>query len=125
MARIERRLHEELTGDAPLVALVGARIWKGRADQGAEFPFVVFARIASRPTYSLDGCSGLENGVFSIEAVSDDQDQAEDVAVLVRDALDGATAIRAIRTNERTLWDDSREAWRVIMDFSIWKRGSK
>ena len=125
MARSITRIYEALSGDTALVAAVDVRIFKTAADQGADFPHVVVIRIGGGPENHAGADPTLENARFQVEAISDEQDDAEDVAELVKAALRSTAGWALIKTyvlNERTLRDDVREAWRVIIDLSTWRQ---
>lgn len=97
---LETDLRSELLGDAPLVALIGGRLFPSLAPQGADRPYITFERTStSRPT-SFAGAVALAEPriVYTVHAASRDicrQIVDRLVAVLqVFRGLAGSTQIR-------------------------------
>lgn len=72
-----------LVADAPLTALVGARIRANRAEQSDVRPFVVFTRVDTQNEFGLDGSRLASKQVFEVQAWADTRASADAVTAAI------------------------------------------
>lgn len=82
-----------LNAIAGLPAILGKRIYRKQADQGAALPFLVYTRMGNTQWYSLDGPTGLTQCRMVMEIYASTDVQAEQIAALIRPALHGDQSI--------------------------------
>lgn len=88
---LQKAVIARLRGNAPLTALVGARIYD-EPPQAVTFPYVRIGQVELQPL-RMDGCTDHDLA-FSVEGHSRPgagRVEAARIASLVREALDGAT----------------------------------
>lgn len=83
----ESVLYAALSGHAGLGALVDTRIYPDVLPEEAAYPAVVFARVATDPTYNLAGALLCEDVELQIGAWSTTRGEADAVAAQVVAAL--------------------------------------
>jgi hypothetical protein len=64
------------------------RVYRGIARRGAETPLVVFHQLAGVPARHLTAVSGVKRAFFQIDCWGSTEEEADDLADAVRDALD-------------------------------------
>lgn len=114
-----------LSVHAPLVALVGDRIYPLVAPQNAPAPRVVFTVVDDVGVTSLQGfTSGLSIVRLQVDAYSRDYDEAQAVADAVDDVLKSHVTLlfSSVRVARRDLYEDTTELNRVSLDFTISKK---
>lgn len=122
----ETRMYSALTGNAALVALVGARIYPVQAPQGTAFPMLIFRRITTNRHPCITGEVGMEQCRIQIDALAGTYDAVKAVAAAVLDALDAATSVRQFRTSPLGQVDEMDSdlfvdrPYRIILDFDVW-----
>jgi len=87
---IHKAVYYKLKNDAPIAALVGARIYPERAIQNGTMPYIVFSRITSSPR--LLHHTGVVPGVestFQIDCWSKTPQQALTISEAVVNAING------------------------------------
>lgn len=82
-----------LTTDEKLKSLIGNKVYPLVANQDTEFPFVVYKREGTIPTNTKDRYTISFDSTIEILAVSDDYDEAVEIASLIGDALKGKKGI--------------------------------
>lgn len=90
----EEELRDRLLASAELAALVGNRIFGGRAAQSAVLPLLVWKRISGSEDHALDGPAGLVRGRFAIDCYAD----TYEATVVI-----GAAAAAALQQNSPSL----------------------
>lgn len=73
---LEDRIFAQLSGYAPLVALVGQSISFGKAEQETALPYVEFTLIGTGYDYTQDGPTNLNDRVVQFDCWADDPDKA-------------------------------------------------
>lgn len=132
MSVIEQSLTEYLNAQAPITALVGARIYSGITPQGVVLPLINFTVIGGGPIHSLDGATaGLEMRLYRFDIWVDKDDRATLLLIsqAMIDALDrfrgtmgsaNATNVQRIMLNEvRDDFEPDSEAQRRMLEFDI------
>jgi hypothetical protein len=119
-------LYSLLSGHAPLVALVGSKIYPVQAPQGVEEPAVIYGIIDQDPQHSKDRAS-LEDWIkVGIEVYAKDYDQMHSIAKEVRAALDRSNG--SIAGNEISMitfegykdgWEPQRESYAGDLTFQV------
>lgn len=89
MAKIVEDLLQHLTDNVEVRALVDLRVHAHHVPERSLYPFIWLSRSGRETDRDHDGQGGLTRHDYDIEAVSDDQAEAEDVADAVHDALAG------------------------------------
>lgn len=96
-----------LTGEATISALVGSRVFIGKAPEKALLPHIVITQMGSEENTSIDGASGqLRTLTFDIDCRAKRSVEAETLGNAVRTFLDdysgtaGAYTIGAVFVND-------------------------
>ncbi len=78
-----------LSGDAPLVAATGGRIFPLNTPQETLNPCLIFEISSQEPVYSKDGAASVTFTTVEIDVFSNDSPrEAHTVALLAKDAMD-------------------------------------
>lgn len=85
---IEEALRLLLTGDSGVAAIVGARVFPGRADESAARPYIVYSRVTASRVRSTDGASGLAQPQFQVDCYAEKYLTAITLAARVRTLLE-------------------------------------
>jgi len=124
-------IYGKLSGSA-LSAHVGNRLFKGRAPEGAEYPYIVYLLITDMPDYTFKNT--LENvtiqfSLFSANpSTSEAEDMFTDLKTLYDDctfSISASTLIWMIRQNailmaeDHTVKDGTIQVWHYAVDYSI------
>lgn len=83
----EQQLFAGLDAHAGLHALVDSRIYPDGLPEGEALPAVVFARVATNPTYSIGNVLLCEDVRFAITAWAETRGAADAIAEQIRLAL--------------------------------------
>lgn len=120
MALAETELRERLVDSTALAALVGGRIYGGRAAQNAVLPFVVWKRISGFAEHDLDGVTGLSSGRFAIDCYGATYEASVEVAHEAAKALqvNSATLELYLDSQQDFYEDDTPKRFRRSMDFT-------
>lgn len=82
---VDEWLHDALTADSQLAALVGTGLWADQAPQGAQFPMVLWQLQAPSPdTVAVGGTRLVSGGLWLVRGV----DQTHSFAGLLRQISD-------------------------------------
>ncbi len=125
---IEAAIFELVSGKAAVAALVGTRVYPGKAPQGVTRPYVVYSQISLSPVQSLDGWNELENGRWQFDCWDDLSTTAKTLARAVMAALKVTRVhaddqeVTALLLDSRDLHEPDTRLFRVSVDFSIWNR---
>ena len=99
-------IYTALSANAPLVALVGSRIYKLTAPQGAVAPYVVWQGISSNPGAVHVGATGATERIYQFACFA----ATAEAATAVREALIAAIDGVALGNGDTgTLEDDARD----------------
>lgn len=81
---------QHLVSDPSLASLIGGRVHQGAVPQGSARPYIWFRRAGIENERCTDDAPGQQpfEVVFDLEIVSDDPDESDDIAELVRFRLD-------------------------------------
>lgn len=134
---VEPVLFTRLTGFGALTALVGKRIYPlvapqaTRQGQGKGLPCIVYQKITGVHVYSHDGEANLAHPRYQFSCYDKTYAGAKAVATQLQAALsawsDMTTSPRVhvcFCDMEMDLYDSTLEAFRVVMDFTIWHEES-
>lgn len=86
-------VYEYLSADQYVTAIVGNRIYSGKAEQTAQPPFVVWSLVSNVPQLQLAGRPTVDAQLMQVDAYSRDPAQARDLAFTCRDALESRDAV--------------------------------
>ena len=89
MAEAEKAIIDILLANAPVIALVGNRVYFAVAPQAPLLPYVVIHRISAPRVHSLEGPSGLAAARIQVDMYAKSGAGARAVGAAVRVALDG------------------------------------
>lgn len=120
----EEKMRARLSGSAALVAIVGAKIYAGRAPQNTASPFVIWQRVSGFQDQVLDGLTDLVTGRFQVDCYAATYDDAKRMARAVAAAVqqnDGD--LEAYLEGNRDIFDDDLpNFFRRSMDFMTMER---
>ena len=86
---IRTSLRGYLLADTGVAALVGTRIYPRVLPQGVRDPAIVYNRVSMLGDHHMLGASGLVEVRMQIDAWADTADDAYDLAVAVKERIDG------------------------------------
>jgi hypothetical protein len=128
-------LRAYLIADAALSAMVGGeRVFPVVLPQGVTAASIVYTRISGQGDHDMSGPSGLNRVRVQIDAWSQDADEADALARLIKARLDGfsgpislggspeasVTVQGAFFDTQRDDYDSEAEMHRVSQDFLCW-----
>ncbi len=122
MADLESKITTVLKGSTAVSALVGGRVFPLVLDQGCQFPAVSFLRVSGGKQFGLSGYSGLEGSRIQVDCWATTYKQAKALAAAVSTAMRAATTFRVSAVNDRDLFEDAQNLYRVSIDFTCWHR---
>lgn len=138
---IRPALRQYLIDDVAILAAIGgsaalARIYPVRLPQGQKEPSVVYHRISAVGDHHMQGASGLAQVRMQIDCWAVRQDQAVELADLVKERIDGIprtevtfgssspsdqlTVQGVFFATEREDFDAAAELFRVSRDYIFW-----
>lgn len=83
-------IYSTLSSSQPLFTMCGGRIYPNLIKQGeAEYPLIVYRIISTTPHADFDGPSQMDFVNIDVWSYGSTRKQAETLAALVRDTLDG------------------------------------
>ena len=130
---IEQGLYTLLTQDPGVSALVGNKVYWILAPKGAVLPYIVVGRVATGDTYTMDGATGLRDGLFQIDCYATTFYASRQIALAARVLLESytgnlpdvnATPVTAVFTEKD--FDFPYEegglgfVFRALLQFRIW-----
>jgi hypothetical protein len=117
MTTPQQDLYALLSGNAPLVALVGTRITPGIASQDTATPYITFQLVSTVNANAIDTNVRVgANTRMQINCYADSPDTSDEVADAVETAL--TTGYVVFRRNDR---DEDTERYRSLLDWKVWK----
>lgn len=102
-----------LVAHAPLVALVGSRIFPAVAVQGATFPRVVYSVPTTRPASTLER-SAIDAESLTIDIHARNRVEAHRIGKEVRRALQGEAQHLRVSLDE---FEPNRKVYRLVLAF--------
>lgn len=127
--RVEEALTAKLRGTTAVGALVGSRIYPGKAPQGTTVAYVVYDLLGGENVGAHDGFSGLRSGRISFSCCAPRYGEAKAVAEAVRLALAGWRGVQGGLEisvpqvfEDEDLWDDTLSLHVVVVDMELFWR---
>lgn len=120
---LETDIDAILSGNATLSALVGGRIYAGRAPQETEAPYLVWAIIDSGQVEDHDSGpddAPLSDLLISVAAYAHSQSVAVDVWSAARAAIESSSLTLTIEVPRRDDRDDRVKLHVRSFDFTLW-----
>jgi len=128
-----KALRARLIGDATLTGLIGTRIYPGKAPQDPTLPYVVYHRISTTRTPTLNGPTLVPETRIQLDIIATSQASAELVATAIRNRIDGYTGTSASVSVLSSVVEDEQDMseaidgsdsiyYRVVMDVLIQHR---
>lgn len=123
MSNLSTYIFSALSADAPLVALVGSRIYPLIAPAGVSAPYITHTRIGTVPTESHEAPSGLDMVSVQFSCFARNFTAAEQIAAALRVALESATppdggSIHFVDT--RHFFESETELHNIQLDADFW-----
>jgi len=110
-----------------------ARIHPLVAPQGTTSPYIVYNQISNPHMHQLSGSSGFAKARIQLNAWSDEYDEAQDIAEVIRDNIDGlhgvymgtvdVQSVLLMDNNDEIEYDPETEVaklYGVRMDYEFW-----
>jgi hypothetical protein len=85
---IGKLIYSRLSTDGAILAYVGSKIYPDIVPQNVQYPFVVYTITNSTPVDYKDGQSNLEEIEIQVDVYTQNYDDTQDLANLIRDRLD-------------------------------------
>jgi hypothetical protein len=85
---IGKLIYSRLSTDGAILAYVGNKIYPDIVPQNVQYPFVVYTITNSTPVDYKDGQSNLEEIELQIDVYTQNYDDTQDLANLIRNRLD-------------------------------------
>jgi hypothetical protein len=85
---IGKLIYSRLSTDGSILAYVGSKIYPDIVPQNVQYPFVVYTITNSTPVDYKDGQSNLEEIEIQIDVYTQNYDDTQDLANLIRNRLD-------------------------------------
>lgn len=121
---IESDLYTELTGNAPLAAVVSTGIYPNYIPQNVDNPVIRYSIIEGDPMIGLSGNdSTLRNYEIQFDIWTDLEQykQGKEIAALLHAAITGASTFTAVRLTQRDEFDSDNRENRIILTYSVWQ----
>lgn len=103
MATIEDFVYYRLANDAPVAAIVGARIYRVKMPDNPTLPAITYQNVSGAGVESFDGDSGLYMPVFAVDCWARSAGAVQDLAYKARTALLGYAGTYSDRTISKIL----------------------
>lgn len=128
-----KAMRARLVSDATITGLVGTRVYPGKAPQDVTLPYVVYSRISTTRTPTLNGPTNVPETRIQLDVIANSQASAEQVATALRNRLDGFTGVSASVAVLSSVVEDEQDLseaidgsdslyYRVVMDVLIQHR---
>lgn len=109
---------EELTYSI-LRSLASGRVYPIEGYQAGALPYIVYQRISTIPYNTICGDTGSSYVRMQIDVITDNYEDARDLARLVRRSMKND----AVFQSERHLSEPERGMYRVTQDYNIFEEG--
>ena len=123
----EAAIYAQLSGDAGVTALVGARIYAQRLPQRPTLPALSYTSISKIRPQAMGVATGLSETRVQVDAWATDYATVRGLADAVRAALErargsigGVTVQDILPENEGDALDDEGTRYRVSLDWRVW-----
>lgn len=131
MPEAEQAIYAVLSGNAPITALVGGRIYPTQLPQEVVWPAISYARVSDVPARALGVDLAPTQSRFQVSAWGQSYDSAKDVASAVRNALSryrgtivGVVLADVFWDGETDLgFDAEARVYQIIEEFLVWHDG--
>lgn len=129
---LARALYAFLSTYALLTAVVGTRIYPGLAPTSAVFPYITIQELMVASHYHLDGATATFDTMAQIDVWSLEPMQAQQVARIIRQSMDGMPAAWDGLEVDGVFFDSEQDApepaqdgserayYRRILTISVW-----
>lgn len=115
----ETALQALLLADAAVAALVSTRIAADRMEQGADMPFVVYARTGTEPVAAISGQLLKSLVAIDVQCWADTRLAADNLADAVASAVRGVTSQRVL--GRQGVYDPDLDAHATVLAVSWWE----
>lgn len=109
-----------LANDSDVTSLIGSspvRCYRhGNAPQRVALPYVTWFTSSDTPANNLDSTPPVDEYTVQVDCWSDDEDEAEDLATAVRDALETEHHLLSVSDGR----DPETMRFRISMTFTFW-----
>jgi len=85
---IGKLIYSRLSTDGAILAYVGSKIYPDIVPQNVQYPFVVYTITNNTPVVYKDGQSNLDEIEIQIDVYTQNYDDTQDLANLIRNRLD-------------------------------------
>lgn len=113
----ESTVYDALRTDAGVAALVGTRIYPDAIAEGEALPAIVYSRVATEPTITIDGSIHNERVAMHIECWAMTREAAENIA---NAAINALLIARRYYNNRGSGYDPEVGAHAATLDVDIW-----
>lgn len=121
--KLAEAIFAKLSADSAVAAIVGTRIYANRAEQAAQFPYVVFTMVSSIPDQTHGEASELDSTLVQFSCYASTYHAARDLRQAVRAALENQTlsdGIKPIIDISRDQYEEAASVHHLIVDVSFW-----
>ena len=127
MATIEEAIYSKLSGTAGIAAIVGTRIYQLKMPDNPTLPAITFEVSVGDQVESFTGYSSLSNPIVSIHCWGRTAAAVNALALLVRNAIIGATwtysdvtVANVLEWSTASLYDDDTEIYHIACSCRVW-----
>jgi hypothetical protein len=106
---IEQALVSHLLADSALTAIIGDRLYPQAIPETSKVPAVVYQRISSPRTLTLDGSSSANNPRIQFSCYAASFGQAKQIAMKLYESLDCFRGVLGNKTKATVLMADNRD----------------
>lgn len=107
---VEKAIHDILTSDPAITAIVGSRVSLDFARQGTTMPYIVFGRFGTNRVMHLGGTSGLVQADIEVNLIGESYAVLVTLATEVREALASYQGTRRGVRIQNAVFDDEWSA---------------
>lgn len=119
---IEQNIVTALLGDSTITGLVDDRIYPLFRPEADPLPALVYQRVSTVPTNSINGFSGLDAVRIQFSCYAKTLLEAKELAEALRAAMNADAALKSICIMEIDEQDPETRNFRTIVDFNVWQR---
>jgi len=126
---IEQAIRTQLAGTTAVAALVGERIYYGKALQDAARPYLVINKISAQREHAHDGALGMVNARIQISCFAGSYAAAKSLAVAVQAVLEcyqgtlggvgGVYVGSCFYDNEVDFWEEETKLHHIAADYLL------
>ena len=119
---IEADIVTSLGADSTITGLVGSRIYPLFRPQGDPLPALVYQRVSTVPTNSINGFSRLDAVRIQFSCYAKTLIEAKELAEALRAAMDADPTLKSVCVMEMDEQDLETRNFRTVVDFNLWQR---